>query len=78
MAVAFVLINTDPEALEDALKSLKTIDGVREAYGIYGVYDTIAKVEGEDTERLKDTVTWRIRKLRNVRLTQTMIVMERW
>jgi len=48
--------------LEDVLKALKAVDGVREAYSIYGVYDVVAKVEVEDTERLKDIVTWKIGK----------------
>ena len=63
MVFAFVPMNTNPESLEDVLKALKAVDGVREAYSIYGVYDIVAKVEVEDTERLKDIVTWKIGKL---------------
>ena len=62
MAVAFVPMNTNPESLEDVLKALKAVDGVREAYSTYDVYDIVAKVEVEDTERLKDIVTWKIGK----------------
>lgn len=76
MVVAFVLMNADPESLEDVLKALKAVDGVREAYCVYGVYDILAKVEVEDMERLRDIVTWKIGKLWNVRSTRTMLVME--
>jgi len=32
-------MNADPESLEDVLKALKAVDGAREAYCVYGVYD---------------------------------------
>ena len=75
MAVAFVPMNTNPESLKDVLKALKTVDGVREAYSAYGVFDIVAKVEVQDTERLRDIISWKIRKLQNVRSTETMVVM---
>lgn len=40
----------------------------------YGVYDIIAKVEAEDMDKLKETITWRMRRLDKVRSTLTMIV----
>jgi len=38
------------------------------------VYDIIAKVEADDMNNLKETITWRIRRLDKVRSTLTMIV----
>jgi len=38
------------------------------------VYDIIAKVEAEDMDKLKETITWRMRRLDKVRSTLTMIV----
>jgi len=78
MVVAFVLMDAEAESLEDVLKALKAVDGVREAYCVCGVYDIVAKVEVEDMERLRDIVTWKIGKLWNVRSTWTMLLMERW
>lgn len=40
----------------------------------YGVYDIIAKVEAEDMDKLKEAITWRMRRLDKVRSTLTMIV----
>ena len=77
MAEAFILINTEIGAEEEVLKKLRGIDGVREAYMVYGVYDIIAKIEAEDLDRLKDIVTWRIRRLDRVRSTITMIIASR-
>lgn len=77
MPVAFVLINTEPESLEDVLKALSDVEDVTEAYSVYGVYDIVAKVEAENMDKLKDVITWKIRRLKNVRSTLTMIVMEK-
>jgi len=73
---AFVLINTETGFMNEVLKELSKINGVKEAYSVYGVYDIIAKVEAETMEGLKDIVTWKIRKISNVRTTLTMIVIE--
>lgn len=76
MPVAFVLINTDIRSIDEVLQSLKDIECVEEAHSTYGVYDIIAKVEAETTDRLNEAVTQQIRKLNNVRTTLTMIVVE--
>jgi len=76
MPVAFVLINTETEFMTDVLKALRDVEGVREAYSVYGVYDILAKVEAENMDKLKDIVTWKIRRLQNIRSTLTMIVIE--
>jgi DNA-binding Lrp family transcriptional regulator len=77
MPVAFVLINTETEFMTDVLKALRDVEGVREAYSVYGVYDIVAKVEAENMDKLKDIVTWKIRRLQNIRSTLTMIVIEK-
>ncbi|RJS84828.1 Lrp/AsnC family transcriptional regulator [Candidatus Bathyarchaeota archaeon] len=76
MPIAFVLINAEIGSEGEVLKSLRGIPGVEEAYSVYGVYDIIAKVKAESMDKLKDIVTWRIRRLEKVRSTLTMIVIE--
>ncbi|HDM88991.1 Lrp/AsnC family transcriptional regulator [Candidatus Bathyarchaeota archaeon] len=76
MPTAFVLINTETGFMDEVLKELEKIEGVKEAYTVYGVYDIIAKVEANTMDGIKDIVTWKIRKLSNVRTTLTMIVIE--
>jgi len=76
MPIAFVLINTETGSESEVLKALKRVEGVEEAYSVYGVYDIIAKVKADSMEKLKDIVTWRIRRLNKVRSTLTMIVIE--
>jgi len=76
LPIAFVLINAEIGSEGEILKELKKIEGVNEAYSVYGVYDVIAKVEADSMDKLKDIVTWRIRRLEKVRSTLTMIVIE--
>jgi DNA-binding Lrp family transcriptional regulator len=76
MPVAFVLINTEIGSEGEVLSELKRVEGVEEAYSVYGVYDIVAKVRAETMEKLKDIITWRIRRINKVRSTLTMIVIE--
>jgi len=47
---------------------------VEEAYCAYGVYDIIVKIKADNMDKLKDIITWKVRKLNNVRSTLTMLV----
>jgi DNA-binding Lrp family transcriptional regulator len=76
MPMAFVLINAEIGAEEDVLNELRKIKSVKEAYIVYGVYDIVAKVEAESMDKLKDMVSWNIRRLDKVRSTLTMIAVE--
>ena len=76
MATAFVLINADLGAEEELVKEIKHTEHVKEVYIVYGVYDIVAKVEADTMEKVKETITWKIRRLEKVRSTLTMIVVE--
>jgi len=78
MPTAFVLINTEiGSSIADVLKDLKKVEGVDEAFAVYGVYDIIARVRAESMDKLKEILTWRIRRVDKVRTTLTMIAVER-
>ena len=76
MPLAFVLINAEIGGETEVIEALKKLENVKEAYMVYGVYDIIAKAEAESMEKLKEIITWKIRRLDKVRSTLTMIVME--
>ncbi|MEJ2241477.1 MAG: Lrp/AsnC ligand binding domain-containing protein [Candidatus Bathyarchaeota archaeon] len=76
MASAFVLINTEIGSESEVLDQLRKIDAVEESYIVYGVYDVVAKVSADTMEKLKDIVTWKVRRLDKVRSTLTMILIE--
>ena len=73
MGYAYVLINCDLGSEEDVISQLKTIDGVKEVQGTFGAYDILVKVESEDVDKLRDTITWKIRKLGRIRSTLTLM-----
>ena len=76
MPMAFVLINSEMGSESEVLGALKKIDGVEEAYMVYGVYDVVAKVKADTMDKLKEVVTWRLRRLDKVRSTLTLMVVE--
>jgi len=76
MPMAFVLINAEIGSEEEVLKELNKVEGVVEAYVVYGVYDVVAKIKADTMDKLKDVVTWHVRRLNKVRSTLTMIVVE--
>jgi DNA-binding Lrp family transcriptional regulator len=74
MPMAYVLIGTE-EYTSQLMKSLKKINGVEEAYPLYGVYDIIVKTRADTMDKIKE-IHNKIRKLEKVRQTLTMITHE--
>jgi len=70
---AYVLINCELGSEEDVISNLKTIDGVKEVQGTFGAYDVIVKIESDNHETLRDTLTWKIRKMERIRSTLTLM-----
>jgi DNA-binding Lrp family transcriptional regulator len=73
MDIAYVLINCDLGYEEEILDSLKHMESVKEVHGTFGAYDIITKVENQDKDKLRETITWNIRKLQHVRSTLTLM-----
>ncbi|MCH8833611.1 MAG: Lrp/AsnC ligand binding domain-containing protein [Thaumarchaeota archaeon] len=76
MKTAYVLINCDLGCERAIIDELKHLDNVKEVHGVFGVYDILAKVESDSVENLRDTITWKIRKLNRVRSTLTLMAIE--
>ena len=76
MPTAYVLINCELGSEEEIIKELKKLPGTVEVSGVYGVYDIVAKVSADTMEKLRETITWHVRKIDKVRSTLTMIVIE--
>jgi len=76
MPMAFVLINAEIGSEDAVVLELKAVSNVKEAYMVYGVYDIVAKVAADSMDKLKEIITWKIRRLNKVKSTLTMIVIE--
>ena len=76
MSTAYVLINCELGAEEMVISQLKLIDGVVEVHGTFGAYDILAKVEAELVEKLRETITWKVRRIEKIRSTLTLMGIE--
>ena len=76
MQTAYVLINCELGKEEIILDSLKHMESVKEVHGTFGAYDIIAKIENSDRDKLKETITWNIRKIQHVRSILTLMGIE--
>ena len=76
MEKAFVLIHTETGKENDVLKELKKIEGVEEAFIVYGGYDIVAKLVAKNIEKLKEIVySGRLKKIDGIFSTRTLIVL---
>ena len=76
MATAYVLINCELGAEEFVISELNSIDGVIEVHGTFGAYDILAQVQSDQVEALRETITWKIRKIPKIRSTLTLMGIE--
>ena len=76
MAEAYVLINCEIGSEEQVITALKNIDSVKEVHGTFGAYDILAKIESPQVEDLRETITWKIRKIDKIRSTLTLMGIE--
>ena len=75
-AKAFLLISAEIGRERDVATELESLQHVSEVHVTYGVYDVIAKVEADSPEKLKETITNKIRNLDHIKSTLTMVVVE--
>ncbi len=73
METAYVLDNCDLGSEMVIIEELKHIDSVKEIHGTFGAYDIITKIENDDRDKLREVITWNIRKLEHVRSTLTLM-----
>ena len=81
MPTAYVLINSDLGTDESIISKIKEIlkdekDIEFTTQGVYGIYDIKLKLSSDNTDILRNIITYKIRKINNVQSTLTMIVVE--
>ena len=81
MPIAFVLINSDLGTDESIISKIKEIlndekDIEFTTQGVYGIYDIVLKISSDNTDILRNIITYKIRKINNVQSTLTMMVVE--
>ncbi|MCW4025083.1 MAG: Lrp/AsnC ligand binding domain-containing protein [Candidatus Bathyarchaeota archaeon] len=76
MPTAYVLLNTEIGAEHQVLKDLRSIEGIREVYNLWGIYDIIVNVNAETIDALKNIINRQIAKIAKINSKLTMIVDE--
>jgi len=76
MSTAYVLINCDLGFDAEIIDEIKQLEDVKEVHWVFGAYDILAKVESANVETLRETITWKIRKIVRVRSTLTLMGIE--
>jgi len=76
VATAYVLINCELGSEESIIQELKNLDNVIEVHGTFGAYDILAKIESPTVDVLRETITWKIRKIDQIRSTLTLMGIE--
>jgi len=73
MVKGLVLVKLTPGDEKQALDTIKKVEGVQDVTGTFGPWDAIATVEGNDLENLAKVVVGKIRAIRGVDNTETLI-----
>ncbi len=81
MPTAYVLINSDLGTDESIISKIKEIlkdekDVEFTTQGVYGIYDIVLKISSDNTDILRNIITYKIRKINKVQSTLTMMVIE--
>lgn len=71
---AYILFKVNSGMEKEVSKQLAELDEVQEASITYGEYDVIAKVNVNDLHLLEDFLADKVRSVRSVLLTSTMII----
>ena len=73
MEKAYVLLMIERGSGKEVSNALDEIPDVKETYQLHGVYDFIIYVEAETLQELKDLIKDRIRGIRKIRSTLSLI-----
>ena len=76
MNISYVLIVCEVGAEKSILAELKSLESVKEVSGLFGSYDIIVKLEATSEKKPEDIVVSKIRNLKKIRTTVTLIVKE--
>jgi Lrp/AsnC family transcriptional regulator for asnA, asnC and gidA len=74
---AIMLVQTDNERHDHAVKALAKLPEITEVYGILGEYDLFLKVWSKNLEELNNLINDRIRSIEGIEDLHEIVVVER-
>jgi AsnC-like helix-turn-helix protein len=75
MSEAYVLINCNLGTEDLVINELRSVSGVSEVKGVFGVYDVIARINADSEVNIKKVIA-KIRSMSNIKSSLTMMVIE--
>ena len=76
MTIAYVLIKSDLGAEQKVIEQLEKLEQVVRIDRTFGDYDMVVKMESENIEKIRETITRNIKKIDKVRATLTLVKRE--
>ena len=76
MSVAYILIKSDLGAEQKVIEDLQKISQVMKIDRTFGDYDLVVKLEAEHVEKIREIISWNIKKIEKVRSTLTLLKKE--
>lgn len=76
MTIAYVLIKSDLGAQQKVIEELEKLDQVSGIDRTFGDYDIVVKMESEHIEKIREIISWNIKKIDKVRSTLTLVKKE--
>jgi DNA-binding Lrp family transcriptional regulator len=73
MATGFALLSISPLHEKEVFNSLKTINEISEVHPLFGEYDILVKIDCPDIDEIGDVVIKKIRALKGIVDTKTLI-----
>ena len=73
MTDAYVMLNCELGAEEVIIEQLKELEQVVDVFETIGTHDMMVKLQAENFEKIREVVSWNIKKLPKVRSTATLI-----
>jgi DNA-binding Lrp family transcriptional regulator len=73
--MAYVLLNTEIGAERDVLKAVKKVEGVQEAFNLWGIYDIIARVKADSMDKLTKIINEKL-QISKVHTKLTVVITE--
>jgi DNA-binding Lrp family transcriptional regulator len=74
--LAYLLINCEQGFEETIIKELKQLPEIVEVYQVISAYDLIAIVSANTIDKLKESISLRIRRIDKIKSTITLIAIE--
>ena len=76
MSIAYILIKSDLGAEQKVIEDLQKIPQVMKIDRTFGDYDLVVKLEAEHVEKIREIISWNVKKVEKIRSTLTLLKKE--